>query len=370
MKWCWFLPAILLAAPRPPEVSFEKITLDLGANETAAFADVNGDGRLDVVSGENWYEAPRWTKHHFRDLNYSNFYIDNFSDLPVDVNGDGHIDIVSCSWFAQKLSWWENPGRGRGAWKEHMIENTSPVEFAFLVDLNNDGKALEVLPEFGSAKAPRAWYEIVNGAFVKRVVAPASGGHGIGAGDVNGDGRNDLLTTKGWYEAPADPRAGDWKFHADWDLGTTGFIHVLDINGDGRKDIVASMAHDYGIFWMEQTGSGTWVRHMIDDSWSQSHPLILVDVTGDGRPDLVTGKRYMAHNGRDPGEREPLGVYWYEYRPGPGGKGVEWTRHIIDYSTRTGGGMQMWVADFDKDGDPDILAPGKSGLYLFRNLTR
>ena len=364
------LALLAWAAVRTPDIPFEKHTIDLGANESCAFADINGDGRLDIVSGENWYEAPRWIKHRFRELPYSSNYIDNFSDLPLDVNGDGRVDIVSCSWFGKKLNWYENPGRGAGGWKEHVIENSSPVEFAFLVDLDNDGKAREVLPDFGDAKAPRAWYEVVNGTFVKHVIAPASGGHGVGVGDVNGDHRNDIITTKGWYEAPADPRNGEWKFHPDFDLGMTGFIHVLDVNGDGRNDLVTSLAHDYGIFWMEQGAEGKWTKHVIDDSWSQAHALVLEDLNGDGRPEILTGKRYMAHNGRDPGEREPLGVYWYEYRKSDDGRRVEWVRHIVDYSTRTGGGMQIAVADIDGDGDLDFAVAGKSGLFLFENLTK
>ena len=364
------LALLAWAAVRTPDIPFEKHTIDLGANESCAFADINGDGRLDIVSGENWYEAPRWIKHRFRDLPYLNNYIDNFSDLPLDVNGDGRVDIVSCSWFGKKLNWYENPGRGAGVWKEHVIENSSPVEFAFLVDLDNDGKAREVLPDFGDPKAPRAWYEVVNGAFVKHVIAPTSGGHGVGVGDVNGDHRNDIITTKGWYEAPVDPRNGEWKFHPDFDLGMTGFIHVLAVNGEGRNDLVTSLAHDYGIFWMEQGAEGKWTKHVIDDSWSQAHALVLADLNGDGRPEILTGKRYMAHNGRDPGEREPLGVYWYEYRKSEDGRRVEWVRHIIDYSTRTGGGMQIAVADIDGDGDLDFAVAGKSGLFLFENLTK
>jgi hypothetical protein len=191
--------------------------------------------------------------------------------------------------------------------------------------------------------------------------------HGIGAGDVNRDGRTDILTPRGWLEAPPDPRSGAWTFHHDFNLGATGFLHVLDVNDDGRPDIVGSMAHDYGVFWLERREDGSWRRHVIDDTWSQAHALTVADLNGDGRPDLITGKRYMAHNGRDPGEREPLGVYWYEYRPGA--TGIEWIRHIVDYSTRAGGGMQIPVADLDGDDDPDFAVAGKSGLFLFENLT-
>ena len=353
---------------RPDEIPFEKHTLDLGANEACAVTDINGDGKPDVVSGENWYESPRWIRHHFRTLNFTNNYIDDFSDLPLDVNADGHTDIVSCSWFARRLFWHENPGRGKGEWKEHEIQAGFSIEFAFLVDLDNDGKAREVLPQFGPANAPLTWYEAKNGAFVKHIVSPKSYGHGIGAGDVNGDGRNDILTPKGWFEAPADPRSGDWKWHPDFDLDATGFLYVHDVNGDGRNDLVTSMAHNYGIFWMEQGEGAKWTKHVIDESWSQAHAMTMVDLRGDGKRAFVTGKRFMAHNGRDPGEKEPLGIYWYEYLRN--GKQVEWVKHVVDYGSRTGGGMQIPVVDLDGDGDLDFVAAGKSGLFLFENLTK
>lgn len=362
----FLLVLALGAAPRPSTPAFEKVTLDLGASETAAFADINRDGKLDIVSGEAWYEAPNWRRHTFREIGFANQYVDNFSDLPVDVDGDGRTDIVSCSWFARKLAWWKNPGAGAaGPWRETMMESGSPIEFCFLVDLNNDGQAREVLPQFGNQKAPLKWYEIRNGTFVAHTASPVSYGHGIGAGDVNGDGRTDILTPKGWLEAPADPRSGDWTLHKTWDLGSTGFMHVLDINGDGRPDVLTSLAHDFGIFWLEGPAdprTGEWKRQTIDDSWSQAHALTLTDLNGGKRTGLLTGKRYMAHNGKDPGERDPLGVYWYELLPG---ERPQWVRHILDYSTRTGGGMQLPVADLNGDGRPDFAAPGKSGLFLF-----
>jgi len=142
------------------------------------------------------------------------------------------------------------------------------------------------------------------------------------------------------------------------------------MNGDGKPDIVTSSAHGYGVFWLERGNGNTWTRHTIDESWSQAHAMTMVDLNGDGRMDLVTGKRYMAHNGHDPGEREPLGIYWYEYLKSDDGKKIEWVKHVVDYSTRTGAGMQIPVVDLDGDGDSDFVVAGKSGLFLFENLTK
>ena len=140
----------------------------------------------------------------------------------------------------------------------------------------------------------------------------------------------------------------------------------IDVNADGKPDIVGSFAHNYGLFWLEQGTPKGFQKHMIDESWSQPHALTLVDLNGDGRKDILTGKRYMAHNGKDPGEREPLGIYWYELTEAPKpGTPIVWVRHVIDYSTRTGAGMQLPVADVDKDGRLDFACGGKSGTYLF-----
>jgi len=390
-------------ATRSPDIPFTIRPIDNGASETAAVADVNKDGKLDIISGENWYAAPRpgsgqaprpgsgqagWTKHKFRDLNYTSNYYDNFSDLPVDVDGDGYPDLVRVTWFAKKVSWWKNPGPASNSyWKEADIHTGFNIEFAILADMDNDGKANEVVAQENGT--PQAWYEAKNGAWSTHIVSDRSYGHGIGAGDVNGDGRTDILTPRGWLEAPADPRAGNWAFHPDWEAINValpidgaaappapasvpaapprvlelGFMHVADVNGDGRNDVIAGAGHNYGVFWFEQGEAGRWTRRTIDASWSQAHASTLVDLNGDGRKELVTGKRFMAHNGSDPGEKEPLGVYWYEFQS-------EWIRHVIDYGGRMGGGMQIPVIDIDGDGDLDIVCPGKSGLFLVENLTK
>jgi hypothetical protein len=355
---------------RPPDVPFEKHTIDLGSSETAVVCDINGDGKLDIVSGENWYEAPHWTKHHFRDIYYESNYIDDLTTLPLDVDEDGHVDLVTVGWFSKKIAWWHNPGH-TGKWEEHPIQTGFHVEFAQLVDLDNDGKAEEILPQFGDEKAPLTWYERDHhGGIAKHAVSSRSYGHGIGAGDVNGDGRNDILTPNGWLEAPANPRDPDWKFHPDWKLGDLGFLYIADVNNDGRPDVISSMGHGYGLFWLENKGDGQWEKHVIDDSWSQPHAVTLVDFRGKHNIGLLTGKRYMAHNGHDPGAREPLGVYWYERLINPESKEIEWVKHVIDYGGRTGGGIEIPAVDIDKDGDLDFVVGGKSGLFYFENRSK
>jgi hypothetical protein len=195
-------------------------------------------------------------------------------------------------------------------------------------------------------------------------------------GDINGDGRPDILRPDAWYEGPADPRNGTWKEHPlalggrNGKVEHTPQIWVYDVNRDGLNDIVTSSAHGYGIFWYEQVRDGAeirWKQHLIDDTWTQAHSITLADLDNDGDLDLVTGKRFMAHNGSDPEENAPLGVYWYELKRGPS---PTWVKHAITYKEGIGAGMSIAVIDLDGDGDLDIVVTGKWGGPVWFENTR
>jgi len=206
---------LLTAAPKdqPHWPIFRKHLIDAGANESAAVADVNQDGRLDIIAGENWFEAPDWKKHRMREIPFFEGFIDDLSNFAMDVNDDGYPDVIASGWFGKKLAWYENPRRHDGdhandLWKEHIIEIGFNYELFLLADIDGDGKALKVLPNYGSS-GEIAWLErskpFSEAKWIRHHVGAVPGKkglHGIGAGDVNGDGRTDIITAHGWFEAP------------------------------------------------------------------------------------------------------------------------------------------------------------------------
>ncbi|MCG3179692.1 MAG: hypothetical protein BIFFINMI_02033 [Phycisphaerae bacterium] len=263
-----------------------------------------------------------------------------------------------------------DPGK---PWTEHVIAECGNVETTRAWDVDGDGE-LEIVPN--TPGGPLRYYKLVRdaagkgtGRFTEHVVLDGKSGHGFGFGDINGDGRGDFVLAKGWVEAPEDRVAGRWTFHPEFDLGSASCpVLVVDVNGDGLNDLIVGQSHAYGLDWWEQRlvgGRRTWIKHPIDPVNSQYHDLWWVDIDGDGACELVTGKRYRAHCGRDPGGYDPVGLYYFKWT------GEGFAKQVIDYGparVATGCGISFQVVDIDGDGRPDIVAPGKDGLYLFRNL--
>ena len=340
----------------------------------AALIDVNQDGRLDIVCGGDWYEAPHWERHFVADVPRIQGRPDGFSHLEFDVNRDGWTDVITVNYRSRSIKWMEHPGPELGPWSVHTAVEPGAMETGRLVDIDRDGQ-LDLLPN-GAKFA--AWFEfrwndrVSRGepAWIRHELPAEAGGHGLGFGDIDGDGKGDIVGQHGWLAAPENPRREPWAWHPEFDLERASIpILVVDADQDGDQDLVWCSAHGFGVFWHEQIvderGDRRWLRHAIDTEWSQGHSPLWADMDGNGQPELIAGKRYMAHGGRDPGEYDPIVSFRYEFDL----KHRTWQRWVISPpGDRVGMGLDPKIADIDADGDLDLLASGRSGLYWLENL--
>jgi len=358
-----------------PPVRFQKILIADERYESAGVFDVNNDGAPDIVSGAYWYPGPDFArKCKIGDVQAAGEYYDDFSTIPLDVNGDGYVDFITGGWWGNTLRWRENPGGATDReWPEHVIAETGNIESTRAWDVDGDGQ-IEIVPN--TPGGPLAVYKLRTdaagkgaGEFDRHVIWDQPQGHGLGAGDIAGNGRCDFVLNSGWLEAPEDPYTGEWTFHELALLKSASVpILVVDVDGDGVNDLIVGGGHEHGLTWYRQQRSGgkrSWEPHPIDPYNSQYHDLIWVDIDGDGEPELVTGKRYRAHCGHDPGGYDPVGLYYFKWT------GENFAKQVIDYGDARSGagcGIHFAVTDLDGDGRPDIVAPGKDGLYVYKNL--
>lgn len=355
-------------------IHWNKKLIALERFETAGVFDVNGDGKPEIVSGAYWYEKPDVaTQHPVGTVAAIGEYYDDFSTIPLDINGNGRLDFITGGWWGNTLRWRENPGDPTKEWPEHIIAETGNIETTRAWDVDGDGQ-LEIVPN--TPGAPLVVYKLITdakgkgtGAFKAHNIYNKPQGHGLGFGDVNGNGRGDFILCNGWLEAPVDPYTGEWIFHPDFEFGTASVpILVVDVNGDGINDLIVGQAHGYGLDWWEQKitgGKRSWIKHPIDPYNSQYHDMQWVDLDGDGACELVTGKRYRAHCGHDAGEFDFVGTYYFKWN------GESFSKQIIDYGPAgvgKGCGIHFAIADLSGNGRLDIVAPGKDGLYLYENL--
>lgn len=367
----WSLATVMHAAPPGSPIRFKRTQLDaVFRAEGATVGDFNGNGKLDIAAGSVYYAAPDWKMvpileepKEFPPKSYS----DAFLCFAADVNGNGRTDLIVADIPGKHLWWFENPGAAGGSWKRHEALEVANGENPMWVDVTGDGKPELVagVPEMGWATPgedpTQPWKTvIVSGPDDTRIHKYY---HGFGVGDVNGNGRLDIVCREGWWEAPEDRTQVPWKFHPV-DFGP-GCAHMLvsDFDGDGRADVLTTSAHDCGIWWHQQTPDG-WKTQEIDKSFSQTHAVVLADINGNGLLDFVTGKRYYAHNGHDPGAEEPALLCWYELQRRDGKP--TWTRHVID--DNSGAGLHFEVADVNGNGLLDIVIANKKGAFLFEQV--
>lgn len=393
-------------AAKPVLVTFEKKQLtDQFWAEGANAGDFNHDGVMDIVYGPYWWAGPDYKNRHtyapdnqsFKlkkadgseetipgfegALGKNNAYSKNFFAYSYDFNRDGWDDILILGFPGEKSSWFENPKGGDGLWKEHVALEVTDNESPAFVDITGDGKPEIVCSSKGSygwaspdPANPTAlwkWHSLSPNNNYHRFT------HGMGVGDVNGDGKMDLLEKDGWWEQPAS-LAGDpvWKQHK-YAFGIGGAqMLVYDVNGDGLNDVISSLAaHGFGFAWYEQVRSPegiTFKEHVFMNKepkenrygvkYSQLHALDLVDMDGDGIQDVVSGKRFWAHGpAGDPEPGAPAVLYWWKLVRHKD-KTAEFVPQLVDAAT--GVGTQVVARDVNGDRLPDIIVGNKRGAFV------
>lgn len=377
------------------DIPWQRIQIDEQFRaEGVAVGDFNHDGLNDIAAGDVWYQAPDWTRHEIRQpLNQagkptekydgSKGYSNSFALWAHDVNQDGWDDIIVVGYPGAPFYWYENPHKNDGHWPQHEIWHSACNETPLFTDVTGDGNPDIVL---GSQPERQMGYLELPGkenCTEKWIFTPISEPgdpnengtfmyyHGLGAGDMNQDGRMDVIIPHGWWEGPAEKSASLWTFHplplikeGEDKPAKASNIYILDLDLDGDMDVVMSSAHAFGVWWWENLGpEKPFAYHLIDESFSQTHALWLVDMRGDSTPTLVTGKRYFAHMGSDPGEFEDVVMNTFEIRRSPGQLPTFVKTEIVE-GRDTGVGTQFHMTDFDKNGTWDIVLSNKKGVNV------
>ena len=352
--------------------------------------DINADGNPDIVAGPFWYEGPSFRQSHEIyepvPLPPEESPSNSMFSFVHDFDGDGLQDVLVLGRVHKhEAKWYQNPGATNPGehWKSHFVFERIRGESPTLIDINGDGVPQLICHWDGCW----GWIQPVAGKPYAPWIFTAIGVnedwpqfyHGEGVGDVNNDGRLDLIINDGWYEQLLDSKK--WPFHRGRFSESRGGAQMFayDVDADGKNDVVSAVnAHEWGLAWYKQTannGNAAFQEQLImldherekefGAAFTQPHALEMADIDGDGLLDVVTGKRMWAHGPK--GDIEPNAapvVYWFQLTRNSDGS-VKYVPHEID--DHSGVGVQICTADVNNDGRVDVMTASKLGTFLFLN---
>lgn len=382
-------PALLAGA----EQEFTTLRLtDAFYGEGAALGDLNNDGHVDVVSGPFIYYGPTFVMRSelYPPVSHDpHAYSKSFLQFVYDINGDGWLDVIEVGFPGEETVWYVNPGGERsplvgdtrGHWDRHVALAVTDNESPGFADVNGDGRPELIAQTDGKFGYAEYDPDDPTKPWTFRAISPKGDRgrftHGLGIGDINGDGRPDFLEKTGWWEQPEDLTDDpEWKYHPYKFAGNAAQMYAYDVNGDGLNDVITALeAHGWGLAWYEQVRDENdtidFKQHIImgDRShqnpgnvvFSQPHALDLVDMDGDGLKDIVTGKRFWAHGPTGDAEPQAPPVLYYFRLVRDGSKASFEPVLIHDAS---GVGTQVMAGDVNGDGKPDVVVGNKLGTFI------